>query len=46
MKPGEIITAPGTLTLNAGRDTLTLTVPMLVGGRAIDVYSVVLVSQE
>jgi len=41
-KPLEL----GMLTLNAGRDTLTLTVPKLVGGRAIDVYSVVLVSHE
>ena len=36
----------GALTLNEGRDTLTLTSPKLAGGRGIDVYSVVLVAQE
>jgi len=41
-KPLEL----GALTLKEGRDTLTLTSPKLVGGRSIDVYSVVLVSLE
>ena len=37
-KPLEL----GVLTLKKGRDTLTLTAPELVGGRGIDVHSVVL----
>tara|TARA_R110002072_G_scaffold99008_1_gene217950 strand:- start:53397 stop:55211 length:1815 start_codon:yes stop_codon:yes gene_type:complete len=37
-KPLEL----GELTLTEGRDTLTLTAPKLIGGRGIDVYSVVL----
>lgn len=37
-KPLEL----GVLTLKEGRDTLTLTAPKLVGGRGVDVYSVVL----
>ena len=41
-KPLEL----GVLTLKKGRDTLTLTVPTLVGGRGIDVYSVVLQKAE
>lgn len=41
-KPLEL----GALTLNEGRDTLILTSPKIVGGRSIDVYSVVLVAQE
>lgn len=36
----------GVLTLKEGRDTLTLTAPKLVGGRGIDVYSVVLERAE
>lgn len=36
----------GVLTLKEGRDTLTLTSPKIIGGRSIDVYSVVLVAQE
>ena len=38
MTPGEIITKPGTLTLNAGRPTLTLTVTN-TGDRPIQVGS-------
>ena len=38
MKPGEIITAPGTLTLNAGRETLELEISN-TGDRPIQVGS-------
>jgi hypothetical protein len=41
-KPLEL----GVLTLKEGRDTLTLTAPKLVGGRGVDVYSVVLQKAE
>ena len=38
MKPGEIITAPGMLTLNAGRETLELEISN-TGDRPIQVGS-------
>jgi len=41
-KPLEL----GVLTLKEGRDTLTFTAPKLVGGRGVDVYSVVLQKAE